>query len=90
LQYDAAFEPTSESLYITRYKIPIFVDCEGRDLGRTDGKLGLVQLALEDEIYRVDIVEIVESLKVLKMILEHEKFEKVLWDGRSDYAELWA
>ena len=45
-------------------KIPILVDCEGRELGRTDGKLGLVQLGIEDEIYLLDIVEIVESLDV--------------------------
>lgn len=77
------------SLTIGSAKVPIFLDCEGRDLGRTDGKLGLVQLGIEVEIYIVDIVEIAESLDILKMILEHETFEKVLWDGRNDYAELW-
>ena len=31
--------------------IQVFLDCEGRDLGRHGGKLGLVQLGIEEEIY---------------------------------------
>jgi len=69
--------------------VPVFLDCEGRDLGRTDGKLCLVQLGLEEVIYLVDVIECPLSLTTLKMVLENPKFEKIVWDGRSDYAELW-
>ena len=69
--------------------MPIFLDCEGRDLGRIGGKLGLIQLGIEERVYLVDVVECPESLETLKMILENQKFEKITWDGRSDFAELW-
>jgi ribonuclease D len=69
--------------------IQIFLDCEGRDLGRIGGKLGLVQLGLEEEVYLIDVISYPESLVILKGVLENPKFEKVVWDGRSDYCELW-
>jgi len=70
-------------------KSPIYLDCEGRDLGRIGGELGLVQLGLENKIYLVDVIAYPKSLKTVKDILENPVLEKIVWDGRSDYAELW-
>jgi hypothetical protein len=70
-------------------KIPVLLDCEGDKLGRINGKLGLVQIGLENNVYLVDVIECPKSLELLKEILEDQALEKIVWDGRSDYAELW-
>jgi len=70
-------------------RVPIFLDCEGRDLGQEGGKLGLVQLGVEKEVYLIDVIVYPESSATLKTILEDPKFVKIVWDGRSDYSELW-
>jgi hypothetical protein len=48
-----------------------------------------IKLGIENEIYLVDVVAYPKSLKTVKDILENPVFEKIVWDGRSDYAELW-
>lgn len=68
---------------------PVFLDCEGLELGRRDGKLGLVQVGIENSVYLVDIIKCPKSLDILKEILESPAFTKVVWDGRHDYAQLW-
>lgn len=70
-------------------EIPVLLDCEGDNLGRIDGKLGLVQIGLQNNVYLVDVIELPESLELLKEILEDQNLVKIVWDGRSDYAELW-
>ena len=70
-------------------RTPIFLDCKGRDLGRMNGKLGLVQIGIAEHVYLVDVIAYPESLLTLKDILENPKIEKVVWDGRNDYSELW-
>ena len=70
-------------------QIPVFLDCEGRDLGREGGKLGLVQLGVEREVYLVDVIACPASLDTLKGILENPRLDKIVWDGRSDWCELW-
>lgn len=72
-----------------RPNYPIYLDCEGRDPGRLGGKLGLVQLGIETDVYLVDVITYPEALDSLKTILEDTRLEKVVWDGRSDYCELW-
>lgn len=67
----------------------VFLDCEGRDLGRVGGRLGLVQLGIENDIYLVDVIAFPETIPTVKDILENPVLEKVVWDGRSDYSELW-
>jgi 3'-5' exonuclease len=76
-------------LSTTANKIPVFLDCEGRDLGRIDGKLGLVQLGVEAEVYLIDVIDFPGCFPFLKTILENPNLEKIMWDGRSDYSELW-
>lgn len=68
---------------------PIFLDCEGRDLGRIGGKLGLVQLGIGEDVYLIDVITYPKSLEILKDVLENAEIEKVVWDGRSDFAALW-
>lgn len=92
---DSAFHLQTLAAHIERVskasneRVPIFLDCEGRDLGREGGKLGLVQLGVEREVYLVDVIVYPESLDTLKNILEDPNLVKVVWDGRSDYCELW-
>ena len=62
---------------------PIFLDCEGRDLGRIGGKLGLIQLGVESKVYLVDVITYPQALVPLKTILEDPKLEKVVWIIRS-------
>ena len=58
-------------------------------MGRIGGKLGLVQLGVENEVYLVDIIAYPEALISLKNILENPRLQTVVWDGRMDYCELW-
>jgi len=37
----------------------------------------------------VDIITYPEALDSLKPIIENPRLEKVVWDGRNDYCELW-
>ena len=67
----------------------VFVSCEGRDLGRGGGKLGLVQIGLKDDIYLLDVLTYGKNLEGLKELLEDEGVEKIFWDGRFASAELW-
>jgi hypothetical protein len=67
----------------------IYVDCEGPNLGREDGLLVLIQVGVEKEVYLIDVIAYPESLTTLKGILEDDKIDKVMWDCRSDAAEMW-
>jgi hypothetical protein len=53
---------------------PIFFDCQGKRLSRHEGKMGLVQLAID--VYLVDVIECPESTAVLKEIPEDVKVDK--------------
>jgi len=44
---------------------------------------------VENEIYLVDVITYPKSIDTLKRILEDPLLQKVVWDGRSDYSELW-
>jgi hypothetical protein len=37
----------------------------------------------------VDVITYPQALVPLKTILEDSRLEKVVWDGRMDYSELW-
>jgi hypothetical protein len=67
----------------------ILLDCEGRDLGRVGGKLGLIQIGVKNAIYHVDVITLPQALKSLKSVLEDSGIQKVVWDGRMDFSELW-
>ena len=67
----------------------MFFCCEGRDLGRGGGRLGLVQIGVEEDIYLLDVLTYGKNLEALKEILENEGIEKIVWDGRFASSELW-
>ena len=67
----------------------VFLCCEGRDLGRTGGRLGLVQIGVKEDIYLLDVLTYSRNFEVLKVLCESDKVEKVMWDGRNEVAELW-
>jgi 3'-5' exonuclease len=66
----------------------ILLDCEGRDLGARNGKLGLIQIGVGRTTYLVDVIAFPEATTMLKKFLENPKLLKYVWDGRSDYSEL--
>lgn len=70
-------------------KAHIYVDCEGKNLGCPGGKLGLVQVGVEDETYIIDVIKYKEALPALKKVLEDKRLIKIMWDGRNDFSELW-
>jgi len=47
-------------------KAVIFLDCEGRDLGRIDRKLALIQLGIESNIYLIDIIAFLKATAIVK------------------------
>ena len=59
-------------------KMAVFLDCEGRDLGQVDGKLGLIQLGIESQIYLIDIIAFPMAITIVKEILEDPVIEKVM------------
>jgi hypothetical protein len=67
----------------------IYVDCEGNDLGCPEGRLGLVQVGVETDIYLIDVIKYEKGISALKNILENQKLVKVMWDARNDFSELW-
>lgn len=85
-QFNNALDSHIKSSTTTKF---IFLDCEGRDLGRIGGKLGLVQIGIDEQVYLIDVITYPQSFEPLKVILENPEVEKVVWDGRSDFAALW-
>lgn len=67
----------------------IFLSCEGRDLGRVGGRLGLIQIGIKEDIYLLDILTYGKNLEVAKGILENPEVDKIMWDGRNAVAELF-
>ena len=66
----------------------VFLCCEGRNLGRVGGRLGLVELGVDEEIFLLDVLTYSKALDVLKEILENDEIDKIMWDGRNAVAEL--
>jgi len=66
----------------------ILYDSEGHHLGDRDGKLGLIQLGVEETTYLIDVVKLPDAVSMLKTYLEDGRLRKYVWDGRSDYSEL--
>jgi hypothetical protein len=67
----------------------VFLDCEGRDLGCHGGKLGVVQIGIENNIYLIDVIKLEDSIPVIKEVLEDKNLVKIMWDARNDFSELW-
>jgi 3'-5' exonuclease len=51
--------------------------------------LGLIQIGVKNAIYLVDVITLPQALKSLKSVLEDSGIQKVVWDGRMDFSELW-
>jgi hypothetical protein len=83
------FEQFHDHVKSITEKLTIYLDCEGRDLGRITGALGLIQVGIEKKVYLIDVVSYPKCIAVMKDILEDPHIDKVMWDGRSDATELW-
>lgn len=66
----------------------VFIGLEGRHLGRVGGRLGLVELGMDDEIFLLDVLTYGKTLDVLKDVLENPEIEKIMWDARNAGSEL--
>jgi hypothetical protein len=66
----------------------ILLDCKGRSVGRVGGKLGLVHVGVEDSIYLVDVLTYRKNIDAVKL-LQNSNLEKIVWDGRNIYSEIW-
>lgn len=87
-QFQERIRGLSEEPHVWQ-KPHVFLCCEGRDLGRGGGRLGLVQIGVKEDIYLLDVLTYGKNLEVLKQLLENEGIEKIMWDGRFAAAELW-
>jgi hypothetical protein len=67
----------------------VFLAAQGHNLGRTGGKLGLVQIGVHDEIFLLDILTYSKNLEIVRTILENPDIEKYMWNGRDAVAEFW-
>jgi len=67
----------------------MFLNCEGRTLGRAGGRLGLIELGIKDENYLLDVLTYSRNLDAIKSVLEDEGVEKIVWDGRNMFSELF-
>lgn len=71
------------------------LDCEGRDLGDTGGKLSLISLrtirpAHSAQAFLIDTVRLRgERLRPIYDILESTRVRKVVYDGRKDFSCLF-
>jgi hypothetical protein len=66
----------------------ILLDCKGRSVGRVGGRLGLVQVGVEDSIYLIDVLTYRKNIDAVKL-LQNSNLEKIVWDGRNIYSEIW-
>jgi hypothetical protein len=66
----------------------ILLDCKGRSVGRVGGKLGLVQVGVEDSIYLIDVLTYRKNIDAVKL-LQNSNLDKIVWDGRNIYSEIW-
>lgn len=46
-------------------------------------------MGIKEDIYLLDVLTYARGLDGLKEVLEDERVEKVVWDGRALWSELW-
>lgn len=67
----------------------VYLSAHGRGLGYINGRLGLVQIGIKEDIYLLDVLTYAKCLDVLKEILENKEVEKIIWEGRWIGSEFW-
>jgi hypothetical protein len=67
----------------------MLLDFQGRGVGNIGGDLSLLQIGLPSKTFMVDAVALDDDLGRLAPFLQSRNIRKVVWDGRSGYAELW-
>lgn len=68
---------------------PVLLDFQGKSLGSTDGDLSLLQIGLPTKTYVIDAIALEGSIPKLAAYLQSRTIQKVVWDGRLGYSELW-
>ncbi|TDL16874.1 hypothetical protein BD410DRAFT_590104 [Rickenella mellea] len=82
-------EEATRSLSAAAY---IIIDCEGKELGTTEGDISLISLGTPnaEQIYLIDAVALDRNtLKPVLDLISGEEKMKIVWDGRNDYSELY-
>jgi len=92
--YCAAEEDFSELIrnlktFVEEPNAFILLDFEGKGVGSKDGVLSLLQLGLPTKTYIVDVVALDPEMSRLAPFLQNRKLQKIVWDGRLGYSELW-
>ncbi len=71
---------------------PLFIDCEGQNLGCLKGQLSLISVGSPrlKEIFVFDVVSLgPQTLRPLFNILAGTNVLKIIWSGRMDFSELF-
>lgn len=75
----------------------LIVDCEGKNLGATDGVLSLMCIgtANAEDIFVFDVLALrarnaLAWLRLVLDILADPSVKKIMWDCRNDFLEIWA
>lgn len=74
----------------------LLLDCEGQNIGSPDGILSLISVgtAGSKEIFVLDVLRLRDRTHPLLVqflqFLQNPTILKVIWDGRMDYAEIYA
>jgi len=71
----------------------LVLDCEGKDIGRTDGLLSIICIgtARAEHIFVFDTLSLTRSepaMAPLLDLLKSERLCKIVWDGRQDFLEI--
>jgi exonuclease 3'-5' domain-containing protein 1 len=77
-------------LHLSEYLV---LDCEGKDIGRTDGLLSVICIgtAHAEHIFVFDTLALTRSEPAMAPLLDlmkNERVCKVVWDGRQDFLEI--
>lgn len=71
----------------------LILDCEGRNLGCTDGAISLISVGTEnaERIFLFDAITLTRrhpAMESLMRLLGDARVRKVMWDGRQDFLEI--
>ena len=67
----------------------MLLDFYGKKLGCTGGDLSILQIGLPKKTVVVDVIAVEDDIPRLSPFLQNRSIQKIVWDGRLGYSELW-
>ena len=67
----------------------VFLDFEGKNIGSVGGELSILQIGLPTTTFVVDAIALDDKIPMLASFLSDRNIQKIVWDGRLGYSELW-